>query len=206
VLPLQFSSDPEQEYFSDGLTEEILNQLAQVKALRLTVRTSSFAFKGKNEDLRVIGEKLGVANLLEGSVRKAGNELRITAQLINAADGTNRWSKTYVRKLEDVFAVQEQIARDVASALSITLDVGSFSRAAGGTNSIEAYDKFLLALPPRASSVRTWQRRPDSTVRPPSLIRRSGAPGLAWHRRWPLFQCSFQTGTAAPGFMKVRAH
>jgi TolB-like protein len=146
VLPfVNLSPDPEQEFFSDGLTEEILNQLAQVKDLRLTARTSSFAFKGKNEDVRVIGQQLGVANLLEGSIRKDGNQLRITAQLINATDGTHLWSKTYDREMSGVFAVQEEIARDVAQALSIKLDVGNMSRAQGGTTNIEAYEKYLKA-------------------------------------------------------------
>ncbi len=125
VLPFaNLSSDPEQEYFSDGLTEEILNQLAQVDALSVTARTSSFSFKGKNEDVRVIAQKLGVSNLLEGSIRKEGNQLRITAQLVSGKDGAHLWSKTYDRELSGVFALQEEIAKDVASALSIKLDVG----------------------------------------------------------------------------------
>jgi TolB-like protein len=144
VLPfVNLSSDPEQEYFSDGLTEEILNQLAQVKAMRVTGRTSSFAFKGKNEDLRSIAGQLGVANLLEGSVRRDGGSLRITAQLINGKDGAHLWSQTYDRELSKVFAVQEDIAKDVAQALSITLDVGDMSRSQGGTTNVEAYDRFL---------------------------------------------------------------
>jgi TolB-like protein len=144
VLPfVNLSSDPEQEYFSDGLTEEILNQLAQIKALRVTGRTSSFSFKGKNEDLRLIGQKLGVANLLEGSIRKDGNQVRITAQLINGKDGAHLWSQTYDRELNKVFALQEEIAKDVAQALSITLDVSDLNRSQGGTTSVEAYDKYL---------------------------------------------------------------
>jgi TolB-like protein len=146
VLPfVNLSSDPEQEYFSDGLSEELLNQLAQVKKLRLTARTSSFSFKGKNEDVRVIGEKLGVGNVLEGSVRKDGTQLRITAQLINTRDGSHLWSQTYDRELAGVFALQEEIAKDVAQALSIRLDVGEVTRAQGGTNNVEAYDKYLQA-------------------------------------------------------------
>jgi TolB-like protein len=146
VLPfVNLSSDKEQEYFSDGLTEEILNQLAQVKDLRVTARTSSFSFKGKNEDVRVIGEKLGVANLLEGSIRKDGSQLRITAQLVSGKDGAHLWSQTYDREMSGVFAVQEQVAKDVAQALSIRLDVGDMSRAQGGTTNIEAYDKYLHA-------------------------------------------------------------
>jgi TolB-like protein len=144
VLPfVNMSADPQQEYFSDGLSEELLNQLAQIKELRLTGRTSSFSFKGKNEDLRVIGEKLGVDHLLEGSVRKEGKQLRITAQLINAADGTHLWSQTYDRELSGIFALQEDIAKDVSQALSISLDVGEMSRARGGTTNVDAYDKYL---------------------------------------------------------------
>jgi TolB-like protein len=137
------SAAKDQEYFSDGLTEEILNQLAQIKALRVTGRTSSFSFKGKNEDLRAIGDKLGVAHLLEGSIRKDGNQLRITAQLINAADGAHLWSRTYDRELTKVFLLQEEIAKDVSKALSITLDVSDLPRAQGGTTNVEAYDKYL---------------------------------------------------------------
>src|SRR5262245_53737506 len=122
VLPfVNMSRDEENEYFSDGLTEELLNVLAKVPELKVTGRTSSFAFKGKQEDLRDIGSKLGVATLLEGSVRKAGNRVRITAQLIKAADGFHLWSETYDRVIDDIFAVQDDIARSVSQALRITL-------------------------------------------------------------------------------------
>ncbi len=144
VLPFaNISNDPQQEPICDGLTEEILNQLAQIKDLAVTGRTSSFSFKGKNEDLRSIAQKLGVANLLEGSIRREGNQLRITAQLINGGSGTHLWSKTYARESKDIFTVQEDIAKDVSQALSIKLDVGDMSRAQGGTTNLEAYDKFL---------------------------------------------------------------
>ncbi len=147
VLPFaDMSSAHDQEYFADGLTEEILNQLAQIRDLRVTGRTSSFYFKGRNEDLRTIGEKLGVANLLEGSVRKAGDQLRITTQLIDSRSGTHLWSQTYDHSLTDVFKVQEEIATAVSGALSVTLDVGELSRARGGTASIEAHDKYLRVL------------------------------------------------------------
>jgi TolB-like protein/tetratricopeptide (TPR) repeat protein len=146
VLPfVDMSPEHNQEYFSDGLSEELLNQLAQIKELRVAGRTSSFSFKGKNEDLRVIGEKLGVNHLLEGSVRKDGKQLRITVQLINAVDGTHLWSQTYDRELSRVFVVQEEIAKDVSQALSITLGVGEMSRDKGGTTNLDAYDKFLQA-------------------------------------------------------------
>jgi len=144
VLPfVNMSSDPEQEYFSDGLSEELLNQLAQIEGLSVTGRTSSFAFKGQNVDLRTIGETLDAAYVLEGSVRKAGDDLRITAQLINAANGYHLWSETFGRKLNDVFAVQEEIALEVARALSVELGVTSPQTQFGGTNSFEAYDLFL---------------------------------------------------------------
>lgn len=146
VLPfLNMSGDPEQEYFSDGLSEELLNQLAQMKGLKVAARTSSFAFKGQNPDLKLVSEKLGVAHVLEGSVRKAGNRLRITAQLINCADGYHLWSNTFNRELDDVFQIQEDIARAVADALKITLGMGESTLVTGGTKNVEAYDLYLRA-------------------------------------------------------------
>ncbi|MGC1457959.1 MAG: hypothetical protein WA825_06755, partial [Steroidobacteraceae bacterium] len=145
VLPfVNMSSEREQEYFSDGLSEELLNELTQVPGLRVIGRTSSFAFKGKNEDLRTIGDTLGVDHILEGSVRKFGDNLRITAQLINPADGSHLWSATYDRKAGDIFEIQENIARTVASSLRIPIEVTNLRE--GGTHSIEAYDAFLRAL------------------------------------------------------------
>jgi len=144
VLPFaDLSQAGDQEYLADGLAEEILNQLAQSPALRVVGRTSSFSFKGAAEDLRAIGSKLGVAYLLEGSVRREGDDLRVTAQLVRADDGSHLWSKTYARQLRDVFAVQEEIARDVAQALSVKLDVAKFNREQGGTTNVEAYERFL---------------------------------------------------------------
>jgi TolB-like protein len=146
VLPFaNLSSDPEQEYFSDGLTEEILNQLAQIDALTVRPRSSSFPFKGKNEDVRVMSQKLGVGYLLEGSVRRERNQLHISAQLVSGKDGSQLWSKTYDRESSGVFALQEEIVRDVASALSIKLEVGETSGAMGGTTNLEAYDQHLRA-------------------------------------------------------------
>jgi TolB-like protein/Tfp pilus assembly protein PilF len=122
VLPfVNMSSDADNEYFSDGISEELLNLLARLPELRVIGRTSSFQFKGRNEDLRSIGVTLGVANLLEGSVRKSGNKVRITAQLIRAEDGSHLWSETYDRTLEDIFAVQDDIARQVVDALEVSL-------------------------------------------------------------------------------------
>lgn len=146
VLPFaDLSAARDQEYFSDGLTEEILNQLARIRELRVVGRTSSFSFKGRNEDLRDIARKLDVGHLLEGSVRKDADRLRITAQLVDGRDGSQHWSRTYDRKLASVFDLQEEIARDVASALSVSLEIGEASRARGGTKSLEAYDRYLQA-------------------------------------------------------------
>ena len=151
VLPFaNLSADPDQDYFSDGLTEEILNVLAQVPELRVTGRTSSFSFKGRNEDLRSIANQLGVANLLEGSIRKDGSRLRITAQLIDGRDGAHLWSKTYERELKDVFTVQDEVSSDVARALAVRLDVGDLSSRSGGTTNVEAYEKFLQARSAKA--------------------------------------------------------
>jgi TolB-like protein/predicted Ser/Thr protein kinase/Tfp pilus assembly protein PilF len=124
VLPFaNMSGDKENEYFSDGLAEEILNALAQVPGLRVIARTSAFAFKGQNTDIRRIAETLGVVNILEGSVRKAGDRIRVTAQLINAADGSHLWSQRYDRELKDVFAVQDEIAAAIAAALQVKLAI-----------------------------------------------------------------------------------
>jgi TolB-like protein/Tfp pilus assembly protein PilF len=119
VLPFaNLSSDPEAEYFSDGMTEEIINALSQVRGLRVAARTSSFVFKGRQVDARDIGKQLRVRTLLEGSVRKAGDRIRLTAQLVSAADGYHLWSQTYERTLADVFAVQDELARAIAATLT----------------------------------------------------------------------------------------
>ncbi len=130
VLPfVDMSEKHDQEYFSDGLSEELIDHLAHNPALKVIARTSSFAFKGKNEDMRTIAAALGVAHLLEGSVRKAGTAMRITAQLIRASDGAHLWSQTYDRKLTDVFRVQDEIANTVAGELNATLQSGAAAAA-----------------------------------------------------------------------------
>ena len=146
VLPfVNLSSDKEQEYFSDGMAEEILNALAQVDGLRVIGRTSSFSFKGRNEDLRTIGQKLGASNLLEGSVRKAGSRIRITAQLLEARAGSHLWSQAFDRDLTDVFAVQEEIARAVVAALKVKLLPGETPSAKERrTENPEAYSRYLV--------------------------------------------------------------
>jgi serine/threonine protein kinase/Tfp pilus assembly protein PilF len=126
VLPFaNLSADPENEFFADGLTEELIQALAKVDGLDVPARTSVFALKGKHLDIQEVGESLGVETLLEGSVRKAGNQLRITAQLVNVEDGFELWSKTYDRTMEDVFAIQDEISENIVAALRVTLSSGS---------------------------------------------------------------------------------
>jgi adenylate cyclase len=145
VLPfVDMSEKKDQEYFSDGLSEELIDRLSHSPDLKVIARTSSFQFKGKSEDMRSIASRLGVANLLEGSVRKAGNELRVTAQLIRAGDGTHLWSQTYDRKLSDVFKVQDEIAGTVATALNTALRSVATPYSEGKAPNQEAYNQVLL--------------------------------------------------------------
>jgi serine/threonine-protein kinase len=144
VLPFENMSGPGDEYFADGITDEILNALTQVQGLRVAARSSCFAFKGQRHDLRVIGDKLKVSNVLEGSVRRAGNRLRITVRLANAADGYQLWSDRYEREMTDVFELQDEIAEAIASRLRGALhDAADLKRARHGTRNIEAYELFL---------------------------------------------------------------
>jgi adenylate cyclase len=144
VLPfVDLSQAHDQEYFCDGISEEILDTLAKVEGLRVVARTSSFSFKGKNADVAEIGQKLGVANLLEGSLRREGNRIRISAQLINARDGFRIWSETYERELQGVFAVQDEITSSIVDALKVKLAIAPSTRAAENT---EAYDLYLQGL------------------------------------------------------------
>ncbi len=146
VLPfVNMSDDSGNEYFSDGISEEILNALAQVSDLKVAGRTSSFAFKGQNQDLRKIGEALGVNHILEGSVRKAGARVRITAQLIQVDDGFHLWSETYDRELTDVFAIQDEIARSILTQLKAALLEDEQERVVTARADSEAYDLYLLA-------------------------------------------------------------
>ena len=146
VLPfIDLSPEGDQEYFSDGISEEILNVLVRVPGLGVAGRTSSFAFKGRNEDLREIGASLGVDHVLEGSVRRHDNQLRITAQLIRSSDGFHVWSETYDRELDDIFQIQDDIAGAVANALAISLGIDWQSAAHDRTDDIEAYELYLRA-------------------------------------------------------------
>jgi len=149
VLPfVNMSNDAEQEYFSDGVSEELLNLLAKIPEFQVTGRTSSFTFKGENRDLREIGQQLGVDNLLEGSVRKSADTVRITAQLVKASDGFHLWSETYDRKLDDIFAVQDEIAGAVVEALQIELLGGtaSLTTSRSGIGNGESYNAYLQGL------------------------------------------------------------
>jgi adenylate cyclase len=147
VLPfLNMSSDPENEYLSDGLTEDLIMAFSRLKGLRVPARTSSFAFKGKNEDIRQIGQQLNVKTILEGSVRKAGSRLRITAQLIDAADGDHLWSQTFNREMQDVFAIQDEITSAIVQALEMQLvGAGEQAVATHGTYNTDAYQLYLQA-------------------------------------------------------------
>jgi TolB-like protein len=145
VLPfVDMSQQHDQEYFSDGLSEELLNLLAQLPQLRVIARTSSFSFKGREVDVATIARQLGVANVLEGSVRKSGNTLRITAQLIRASDSSHLWSQTYDRELTDVFKVQDEIAAAVVAALELHLLPAQAMTNARRSDNAEAYNQFLL--------------------------------------------------------------
>jgi adenylate cyclase len=149
VLPfMNMSPDPENEYFSDGIAEEILNALVRIEGLLVTARTSSFSFKGKNIDVREIGNQLGVSHILEGSVRKAGNRVRITAQLVSCADGYHFFSETYDRTLEDIFAVQDEIASKIINRLREQLGEEQHGQqlVKATTKNIEAYETYLRGL------------------------------------------------------------
>jgi TolB-like protein/lipoprotein NlpI len=145
VLPLlNESGDPKDEYFSDGLSEELIAALAQIRELKVIGRSSSFRFKERKEETKTIGEKLGVATLLEGTVRKQGDRVRIVAELINAADGIELWTRTFDRELKDIFAVQQEIATAVASSLKATL-LGADQRASANPKTAEAHNAYLQA-------------------------------------------------------------
>ena len=145
VLPFtNMSADPEQEYFCDGLAEELIDALARLEGLHVTARTSAFQFRGKGHDLHEVAQKLGVKTILEGSVRKAGNRLRINAQLIKASDGFHLWSERYDRDMEDIFAVQDEIARAVVQKLKVKLLGARDAPLVKGPNdNLEAYNLYL---------------------------------------------------------------
>ncbi|MCH7821904.1 MAG: hypothetical protein IIA07_07805 [Proteobacteria bacterium] len=144
VLPfVNMSGNPDNEYFSDGISEELLNLLSRLQSLRVCSRTSSFALKGKNIDMPTIANRLGVRHVLEGSVRRVGDRVRITAQLIDAVEDRHLWSETYDRELQDIFAVQDEIAAHLFTALRLSLTIEEQHAIRPTTNNAEALDYFL---------------------------------------------------------------
>ena len=153
------SDDKEQEYFSDGMSEELLNLLSKVPDLKVISRTSSFSFKGKNQDVRTIGDALGAANILEGSVRKSGNMIRITAQLIETKNGTHLWSETFDREIKDVFAIQDEISRMIVRNLKIKLlDEHANRLTKRNTENPDAFEDYLKGR-------YYWNQRTDDGLR-----------------------------------------
>ena len=162
VMPFtNLSGDPSKDYFSDGMSEELLNLLARVPGLQVAARTSSFAYKGREVDVREIGKELGVETVLEGSVRQAGDQVRITAQLIDAETGFHLWSETYDRKLADIFQVQDEIAKAIVDRLRIELapaEQQAAQRQQVPTQNVEAYELYLQG---RA----IWKRRGEENLK-----------------------------------------
>ena len=190
VLPfVNMSEDPGNEYFSDGLSEEILNLLSRIPSLKVIARTSSFSFKGRNEDVRDIGKALGVKTVLEGSVRKSGDRMRITAQLIDVSDGSHIWSDTYDRMMTDIFAVQDDVAAAIIDALQI--HVGANPTRGRPTENSEAYTLFL-----RARTLLNAQNGRDAIV----LLRRATEIDPDFGEAYELLAYGYwqQAGTGIP--------
>jgi len=180
VLPfINMSDDEENEYFSDGISEELLNVLIKVDGLRVPSRTSSFTFKGSDKKITEIGRELQVDNVLEGSVRKSGDRIRVTAQLIDVDTDTHLWSETYTRKLDDIFAVQDEIAQAIVNALKVTLTgAEEESLSTRPTYSTEAYNKFLLGR-------HLWnQRTPESLLAAVEPLVEAVEMDPAFERAW----------------------
>jgi TolB-like protein len=207
VLPLSdLSAGKNEEYFADGMAEELLNLLAKVPGLHVAARTSSFSFKGKSEDLRAIAEKLNVGHILEGSVRRSGDRLRVTTQLINASDGYHLWSETYDRQLTDVFAVQDDIARAVVAALKLKLLAGSGTRQRATANGV-AYNQYLLGRQFYLRSNLEDYRRAKEAYRKAVDLDPGYAPawaGLSLAGYWVAEEADSAT-TIASGFDRARA-
>ncbi len=204
VLPFtDMSAEKNQEYMSDGIAEELLNLLAQVPDLKVIARTSSFAFKGEKIEIAEIAKKLNVAHVVEGSIRKSGNKLRITAQLVRTADSVHLWSETYDRPLDDIFAVQDEIAGAIMQALQIKLAGGELSRRKGGTQNLEAYQLYLRAW--NAS----WNSRSSMDMAGDQLeqaIKLDPDYGIAWSALASVFGAKTENGyiDATKGWQRVR--
>ena len=206
VLPFaDMSPEKDQDYFCEGLAEELIDALAQLEGLRVVARTSAFRFKADAPDLREVGEKLNVTTVLEGSVRKAGNRLRINAQLINAADGYHLWSKRYDREMDDIFAVQDEIARAVVTELKVKL-LGASEQplVARVTNSLEAYQCYLKGRHNRirfrvvqASQFYEEAGRLDATYAAAYAGLANAAVGAAFLFLWPPAEASAKARPAA---------
>lgn len=186
VLPFaDMSPDGDQEYFADGISEELLNVMAQVPDLAVAGRTSSFAFKGQNRDLREIAEILDVAHVLEGSVRKSGNRVRVTAQLIRAENGFHMWSDTYDGDLTDIFAVQDQIANEILTALKPQL-LGTVAPVAAPRTDISAYDLYLLAQQKASLGTLAGYEDASEALDKALAIDPDFVPALAWRGYYEL--------------------
>lgn len=179
VLPfVNMSGDAENEYFGDGIAEELLNALAGIDGLKVAARTSTFAFKGTRMDVREIGETLGVATVLEGSVRRSANHIRITAQLIDARTGYHLWSETYDRPLTDLFSVQDAISREIMGALAGRFTTSEEGLYRGGTDDVKAYDLYLLGRQKWATREIPLLR--EAVVHFEEAIARDSSFALAW--------------------------
>jgi TolB-like protein/DNA-binding winged helix-turn-helix (wHTH) protein len=185
VLPfVNLSDDRSQDYFSDGLSEELLNALSRIDELQVAAQTSSFYFKGKSVELATISHKLNVATVLEGSVRRSGHTVRITAQLVNAATGFHVWSQTYDRNLDDVLAVQSEIASSVATALKVTLLDNSLARTGlGGTRNALALDEYLKGIKLFTATVRSGEEAREAVDAFSEAIRLDANFALAYTGR-----------------------
>lgn len=186
VLPFSnMSGDPEQAYFSDGVSEDIITDLSKVSSLSVTARNSAFAFLGQNIDVRQIARKLGVTHILEGSVRKVGNRVRITAQLVDGASGSHLWAERYDRDLTDIFALQDEISHAIVAALKLKL-LPEEKRAIGArsTTNLDAYEIYLMA---RQLALSGQERHREATVR---LCRRAVELDPNYARAWALLAIS----------------
>jgi TolB-like protein len=197
VLPFaNLSGNSGQDYFSDGMTEELLNVLAKVPQLKVVARTSVFQFKDKGGDVREIGRKLGVTNIVEGSVRRDGDAVRITAQLVRVADGFHVWSETYDRKLEGVFALQDEIARRIGTALKLSLGV-SATGAARAPIDPEAYDEYLKGR----ALLRQRSDLPSAIAHLKAAVAKAPEFAAGWSSLSLTYEVSFwYTAHMTPGF------
>jgi TolB-like protein/Tfp pilus assembly protein PilF len=198
------SAEKNQEYMSDGMAEELLNLLAQVPDLKVIARTSSFAFKGKDVPVAEIARQLNVAHVVEGSIRKSGNTIRITAQLIRTTDSTHLWSETYDRPLDDIFKVQDEIAGAIVQALQIQLMGGTLARQKGGTQNLKAYQLYL-----RAWNGEDWNNRSSLDAAGDYLeqaIKLDPSYGIAWLGLASVVSLKTDNGflNAAEGYERAR--